>query len=364
MEAADPEFQMVLACFAGGKRAAKVRRDLRARLAAGGEAVLDEVVLRVNAKGKAQVYDPHRVFAGTLTSALTWGAFGFVASGGWSGLAIWAVLGAVCGGGYAYLSEHLLTKTDLKRLGSRLPADSSALLLFVHGTADAKTILSEVAALDPGPASVVSVDTGLSATATCGASFPLAVESSGSMRSSNVSTLVNMLVFRYPGADTAKEVALEAAKASDRAVAVEPELVLRCESTGKYHVASPKQGVGAMSLSDVISWGLFGVVWGAVVGFLGNGSVLGLAEGAVTTGLGWAVFGLVAGALYGLWAGRATSARRLNALFRLLSPDTSMTLAWTEGIVTDAALAPWSTRASETLAVRFNRVPSGAVLEV
>ena len=53
---------------------------------AGGDAILDEVVLRVDAKHKAQVYDPRRVLAGTLTPALTWGLFGLLAGGLESGL--------------------------------------------------------------------------------------------------------------------------------------------------------------------------------------------------------------------------------------------------------------------------------------
>ena len=43
------------------------------------------------------------------------------------------MLGAVCGGLYAYYFEHLLTKDELKRVGGRLPADSSAIVAFVRG---------------------------------------------------------------------------------------------------------------------------------------------------------------------------------------------------------------------------------------
>ena len=65
--------------------------------------------------------------------ALTWGVFGLLA-GGLKSLAIWAVIGAVCGGLYAYYTEHLLTKNELKRLGGRLPVDSSAIAAYVRGT--------------------------------------------------------------------------------------------------------------------------------------------------------------------------------------------------------------------------------------
>ena len=78
----------------------------------------------------------------------------------------------------------------------------------------------------------------------------------------------------------------------------------------------------------------------------------------------WALFGLVAGALYGLWAGRAVSARRLKAVHPLLAPDTSMIVAWAEGAVTPETLAGWSAPGSQQLILRFNPVANGAVLEV
>ena len=89
-------------------------------------------MVAINAKRRARVHDPRRTLGGTLTPALTWGIFGLLA-GGLERLAVWAVLGAVCGGLYAYYFEHLLTKDELKRVGGRLPADSSAIVAFVRG---------------------------------------------------------------------------------------------------------------------------------------------------------------------------------------------------------------------------------------
>ena len=74
----------------GLERAAKVRRKLNERIEQGGDAILDQVILKVNAKHKAQVHDPRRTLAGTLTPALTWGIFGLLA-GGLKSLALWAV---------------------------------------------------------------------------------------------------------------------------------------------------------------------------------------------------------------------------------------------------------------------------------
>ncbi len=85
-------------------------------------------------------------------------------------------------------------------------------------------------------------------------------------------------------------------------------------------VISPAKGVAVMAKTDVISWGLFGVVWGAIVGAAANGGILSSIKTGVVTGVLWAIFGLVAGALYGLWAGRAVSARRLKESGRCCRP--------------------------------------------
>ena len=130
------------------KRAGKVRRQLDKRIAQGGDAILDEVVVKVNAKHKVQVHDPRRMLAGTLTPVLTWGLFGLLAgglksawrSGRWS-----APSAAAC---TRYYSEHLLTKDELKRIGSRLPADSSAIFAWLRA-ADPRRILSSAASFQP-----------------------------------------------------------------------------------------------------------------------------------------------------------------------------------------------------------------------
>ena len=106
---AGAELCVLLACFAGRKQAGKIRRQLDKQLGQSGDAILDQVVLAINAKRKARVHDPQRTLGGTLTPALTWGIFGLLA-GGVESLAVWAVLGAVCGGLYGYYFEHLLSK--------------------------------------------------------------------------------------------------------------------------------------------------------------------------------------------------------------------------------------------------------------
>jgi uncharacterized membrane protein len=154
---------VLLACFDGHKRAAKARHPLSEQIKTGGAEIRDEAVFAVTAKGKARVYDPRRVVAGTLTPALTWGGFALLGAGsGWSVL-IWAVIGAVGGGLYAYYTEHLANKDQLARLGKHLPPDSSAILDYAVGATSAK--LAAVAAkFDPYPLSVATISRDLSAT--------------------------------------------------------------------------------------------------------------------------------------------------------------------------------------------------------
>ena len=119
-----------------------------------------------------------------------------------------------------------------------------------------------------------------------------------------------------------------------------------------------------MAKSDAISWGLFGLVWGAIVGFAGNGGVLSSVESGLVTGILWSLFGVGAGALYGLWAGRGVSARRLKGLGAFVLPDTSLAVAWAQGPLSVETVERWAANGSQRLILRFNPVTHGAVLEV
>ena len=81
------------------------------------------------------------------------------------------------------------------------------------------------------------------------------------------------------------------------------------------------------------------------------------------TVIAWAVFGLVAGALYGLWAGRAVSARRLKSLVPFLAPGTSMIVAWADGPVRQDTIGTLTAPGSQRRILRFNPVEGGALLE-
>jgi uncharacterized membrane protein len=154
---------VLLVCFSGAKRASHVRSELGNGVRSGGGTLLDEAVLNVSRKGKAMVHDPRRTMAGALTPALTWGLFGLLASGGsWRSLVFWALVGAVCGGLYAYFTEHLLSRSQLKRIGRQLGPDTSAFVIWAEA-ADAERLLSATAPLQPETASVAAIADDLSA---------------------------------------------------------------------------------------------------------------------------------------------------------------------------------------------------------
>jgi outer membrane lipoprotein SlyB len=300
---------------------------------------------------------------GTLTATLTWGVFGLVA-GGLKSLALWAILGALCGGLWAFYTEHLLTKNELVRIGTELPADSSSLIMFVE-TRDSRRVLERTASAVPKTGSVASIGDDLSACVFAGPNGPIEVPSSRvSSTSFAQQSPESMVLLRYPNPGTARDVARRTTpKSKKEPVAVRVEAVIWADSNGRRHVADPSQGVAAWAKSDIVSWGLFGVVVGALAGALGGGGVHAFVHDTVVTGLGWALFGLIAGALYGLWAGRAVSARRIKRLRRLLPAGRSMLVAWADEHARQADVDALTTAGSERLIVRFNPVPGGAVLE-
>jgi hypothetical protein len=359
----DRQLAVLLTCFAEPKLAAKAHRPLDRKLRSDGDVILDTVVLKVNEHHKSSVYDPRRVLAGTLTPALTWGLFGLIA-GGVQALVIWAVLGAVCGclfSFYSYSVRHM-TKGQVAHIGARLPAGSSALLTFVE-TSDPRRLLKATAEHAPAVASVAMISDDLSTRVFAGAENPVEVSHSSKTQTLPLdqTALLSMIVLRYPDPDTAKQTASRIATGhATTADATEVELVIKTDGDGHRQVTDPKLGVAAVAKSDVISWGAFGVVWGAIAGGVSGGGIL---KGGLVAGIGCGVFGLFAGALYGLWAGRSISARRLTAIGPLLAPRTSVLLAWADGPVSQHTIDTLTTPQSQRLVLRFNPIERGAVLE-
>ena len=362
----DKQLALLLTCFPGAKAAGSSHRSLAARLKAQDDDVLQTTVLRVNAKHRASVHDPQRVLRGTLTSALTWGAFGLVAgTNKVESAVIWAVLGAICGGLFAYTSEHLLSKDELTRLGQRLPAPSSALLMYVR-TDDAKRLLEASEPGSPSTASAATISPDLEARVYAGSTTPVELPHGAGTGGAQLNdlSLLNMILVRYPDVTTARRLAAEASKDGTLAKSgPQLELVVETQTDGRRRVADPAQGVAAMSRSDVISWGAFGLVFGAIVGLVGGGGILGFLEDGVVTGIGWAVFGLVAGALYGLWAGRSISARRLNGIGEILPAGSSALLAWADGPLRHETLNALDGPGARRFVLGFNPIDGGAVLE-
>jgi uncharacterized membrane protein len=152
---------ILFACFAGRKGAAKRRRELEAAIGSQGAHVLDTTVVQVDKKRRVRVYDPQRVVIGAVVSALTWGVFGLL-TGGLASLLISAAIGAAWGGWMARSKAHHVSGAQLERAGDRLPADSSALLIFAE-TMRPETLLADVQALQATAASVAVVAEDLAA---------------------------------------------------------------------------------------------------------------------------------------------------------------------------------------------------------
>ena len=346
---------VLLACFPAADGAGKARGRLDSELRSSGAPVLDAVVLSVDKRHRANVHDPRRVVAGTVVPFVTWGLFGLVANG-WVGVLIWGPLGALCGYLNTYYSVHHASKAELATIGTELPAGSSALILFVE-TSDAEGLLTRAAKLSPTAASIVSVADDLSVAGSTWSSGAVVPEVSP-VPPGATAALASMIVVRYRHPDTARTIAAKVKADHAVATATQIELVVRTDPRGRRHVADPTFGSAAMVRSNIVSWGLFGLVFGAVSGAFGGG----LLRVGLLTGIGWAIFGVFAGALYGLWAGRSISARRLRSVSSLLPDGTSAILAWTSGPPPGPVLDALSDITSEHAIVAFVPAGSGAVV--
>jgi outer membrane lipoprotein SlyB len=115
--------------------------------------------------------------------------------------------------------------------------------------------------------------------------------------------------------------------------------VIQADRSGHRHVTDPTLGVTATSRQSLISWAAFGVVFGALAGAINGGGLSGALKGALVTAVVWGIFGAVAGALFGLWAGRAVSARRLKSVGPLLAPAPRW---WWPGPGNRSPTTPWT----------------------
>jgi hypothetical protein len=138
---------------------------------------------------------------------------------------------------YAYVSEHILTKAELARIGTRLPAQSSALLFFAE-TIDPSRLLEATTNHAPSVVSAATIGDDLTTRVFAGPSdhlLPL-----------DQRALLSMILFRYPETETAKQVASRiAANSAQPANLPDVELVIKTDRSGHRHVTDPSHGVAA-----------------------------------------------------------------------------------------------------------------------
>ena len=143
------------------------------------------------------------------------------------------------------------------------------------------------------------------------------------------------------------------------------ELFIEANEHGRRRVIAPTTGSADFAKSDVVSWGLFGVAWGLIVGFAGGDSgVLGPIEnglvdrhplGPVRPGRRRAVrhVGWARGVRPTVEGARSLRAARHLARGRL-----------GRGSPSQETIERWAAHGSQRLILRFNPVDNGAVLAV
>jgi uncharacterized membrane protein len=366
-EAGDVRLCVLLACFAGDKRASKVHRAVSKRLRGNGDSIFDEVIVTVDHKHRLHLHYPRKVIPGALTPALTWGVFGLL-TGGVQGLGVWAIVGAICGGLFSYYGLSRLGKDQRKDIGEHLPAGSSALAVSVKGS-DPGRVLAAAAASGPVVTSVVAIGSDLSGRVLkSGDGLPgngLAGTGAGQERTPAQATQLSMIMVRFAGQHAARQALAAAGPAKGSAAdAPQVEVVIEADERGKRRVIDPKRGPAAIAKSDIVGWGGFGLVYGVIVGFAGNGGVLGPAERGLVTAIAWGAFGIVAGVLFGLWTSRSVSVRRLKGIGPLVPPGSSVAVGWAASSVPAAAAGGWLAAGSQRVLVRFVAGEHGPVLDV
>ena len=141
-------------------------------------------------------------------------------------------------------------------------------------------------------------------------------------------------------------------------------MVLESDPGGGLHVHSPNLGVRYSARSSLVSWGVLGLISGAIGGLTGGGGILGFLGGGLITGIVWGAFGILAGALYGLFVGHVLSARQLKKMDVLVPPNSSLAFVWADGDLTNEAIDRWAPPGSQRLVVRFDTTSQGIVLGV
>lgn len=346
---------VLLASFKGSKTASKNRKAIGKKIKENGHYILNEQVIQVNDKRKVVFYDPRALLYGTLIPIFTWGLFGLISNGTLESVIIWGALGAFFGGLFYYYVIHLWTKNELKRIGKLATPDSSALLMFIHAS-DTQSILSIASAFQPTSVRAALINEDLTA--------QVQGDTPQQPTNNENSLFLSMLLFRYKGKRTAHDLLIQKGLNKKQVKKlVQVDLVFETNDKGKVNVNSPSQGPVATAKADLVSWGVFGVVFGAIAGLFSTGGVLGFFEGGILTGIGWGIFGLFAGMLMGYFANRTVTSSQVKGITSLLRPDSSLILAWADATAPPDEIDMFATPDSQHLILDFVAGKEGAVLE-
>jgi hypothetical protein len=297
-----------------------------------------------------------------VTAALVWGVCGLTGANGVWSVIFWGAVGAVGGGLIFYYSIHHQTKSELARLGSGLPEQSSVLATWV-GTRDARRLLQAAAPQKPSAATVAAIGPDLTTRVLADPADPVELTPgpADEIRDDD-KAMLSLVMLRYPSPETAKQMLSQPPADSP----LEAAMIIRRGADGKPHVTDPYFGVRAAAKSDLLWWGGFGLVLGALAGATGGGGLFGALEEGVVSAVVWGLVGLGVGAIYGLVVGQAFSGRRLRkSVGSLVAPGTSILAAWVDAAspLTTSALDAYATPGSQRLVLNFNSSERGVVLE-
>ena len=116
--------------FDGKDDAGEAVKAIKKSGALEGQAILAEVVVEQDEKGKVHIHEPGHGTLGSVVGAVGGGLLGLI--GGPAGLLAWTVGGAVVGGAAGKYLGRPFSKGDLKEIGAAMSPDSSAFLLLVE----------------------------------------------------------------------------------------------------------------------------------------------------------------------------------------------------------------------------------------
>jgi uncharacterized membrane protein len=123
-------YNIVAFNFAGKDTAKETVKDIKKSGALEGQAIVAEVIVEQDEKGKVHTHEPGHGTVGSVVGAVGGGLLGLI--GGPAGLLAWTVGGAVVGGAAGKYLGRPFSKGDLKEIGAAMSPDTSAFLLLVE----------------------------------------------------------------------------------------------------------------------------------------------------------------------------------------------------------------------------------------